>query len=183
MIEHRRLFLEFKRAQATACAAANACPPLSPCSQRGGKEALLGGYLLLATARLEFQLEFEFNPRRLDQVEERLALIRNLQRKYGATIEDVLAFARRARRELEDIEHSEERIAELEAEEERLLREIGRLGAELTAQRRAAGERLAAGIEVQLEELSMARARFGVDIAWRDDVQGAYVEGRRVALT
>jgi len=45
-----------------------------------------------------------------------------------------------------------ERIAELEVEEERLLREIGRIGAELSARRREAGERLAAGIEAELEE-------------------------------
>jgi DNA repair protein RecN (Recombination protein N) len=124
----------------------------------------------------------EFNPRRLVQVEDRLALLRNLQRKYGDTVEDVLAYAERARQELETIEHSEERIAALEAEEDRLLRVIGQVGAELSARRREAGERLAVGIEAELDELSMARAEFGVDVAWRDDQEGAYVEGRRVAF-
>lgn len=132
----------------------------------------------------------EFNPRRLNQVEERLALIHNLQRKYGDSVKDVLAFAARARQELETIEHSGERIAELEADEERLLREIGRLGSELSRQRQEAGLRLAAGIEAELDELSMARARFGVDLAWRDDPDGAYVDepgrngaqGQRIAF-
>ncbi len=130
----------------------------------------------------DYRDQIEFNPRRLTQVEDRLILIHNLQRKYGDAIEDVLAFVERAKGELEAIEHSEERIVELEAEEERLLGEIGEIGAELSAQRRAAGERLAAGIESQLDELSMARARFGVDLAWRDDVEGAYVDGRRVSF-
>jgi DNA repair protein RecN (Recombination protein N) len=124
----------------------------------------------------------EFNPRRLVQVEDRLALIHNLQRKYGDSVEDVLAFAERGRQELETIEHSAERIAELEAEEDRLLREIGQAGAELSARRREAGERLAAGIEAQLDELSMARAEFGVQIDWHDDPAGAHVKGRRVAF-
>ena len=137
------------------------------------------GYQLEDLAELvrEYRDRIEFNPRRLNQVEERLALIHSLQRRYGDSIADVLAFAGRARDELESIEHSGERIAELEVEEERLLREIGRIGAELSARRREAGERLAAGIEAELDELSMARARFGVGLAWRDDADGALVEG------
>jgi DNA repair protein RecN (Recombination protein N) len=136
----------------------------------------------LAESLRQYREQIEFNPQRLNQVEERLALIRSLQRKYGDSIEEVLAFADRARRELETIEHSEERIAELEVEEERLLHEVGRAGADLSVQRQEVGERLAVGIEAELEELSMARARFGVDITWRDDDRGAFVEGRRVAF-
>jgi DNA repair protein RecN (Recombination protein N) len=130
----------------------------------------------------EYRERIEFDPRRLNQVEERLALIHSLQRKYGDRIEDVLAYAARARRELETIEHSGERIAELEADEERLLRQVGALGAELSNRRREAGQRLAAGIEDQLEELSMARARFDVGLTWRDDLEGAYVGERRVVF-
>ena len=131
----------------------------------------------LAESLREYRDSIEYNPRRLNQVEERLMLIHNLQRKYGDSIEEVLAFAERARQQLDAIEHSEERIAELEAKEDHLLHEIGRVGAELSARRREAGERLAAGIEAELGELSMDRARFGVDLAWRDDPEGAYVEG------
>ena len=151
--------------------------------------------LLLETAEtLSYQLEdlaeqvrdyrerIEFDPRRLNVVEERLALIHSLQRKYGDRIEDVLAYADRARQELETIEHSEERIAELEADEDRLLHKIGKAGADLSSRRREAGERLSAGIEAELEQLSMARARFGVGLAWRDDEEGAFVDGRRVAF-
>ena len=142
------------------------------------------GYHLedLASLLREYRDRIEFDPRRLNQVEDRLALIHGLQRKYGDRIEDVLAFADRARRELETIEHSEERIAELEADEERLLAKVGEVGMELSDRRREAGERLSAGIEAQLEELSMARARFGVGLVWRDDPEGAYTDSRRVAF-
>jgi DNA repair protein RecN (Recombination protein N) len=136
----------------------------------------------LADSLRDYRDQVEFNPRRLNQVEDRLLLIHNLQRKYGEGIDDILAFAERARRELETIEHSEERIEELEAEEARLLREIGRLGTELSVRRRERGQSLAAGIEAELEELSMARARFSVDLAWRDDPEGAFVDDRRVAF-
>ena len=157
---------------------------LDPSTEALGKAAETLGYQLqdLAESVRSYRDRIEFNPERLNQVEERLGLIRSLQRKYGETIADVLAFAGRAGRELEAIEHSGERIAELEADEERLLRDLGGLGADLSARRREAGERLAAGIEAELNELNMARARFGVDLAWSDQADGAYVDGRRVAF-
>jgi DNA repair protein RecN (Recombination protein N) len=136
----------------------------------------------LAGALRDYRDKIEFNPRRLDQVEDRLGLIRSLQRKYGDSLEEVLAYAARARQELETIEHSEERTEELEAEEDQLLHQIGQMGAALSARRREAGEHLSAGIETELLELSMARARFGVDLAWRDAADGAYAQDRRVAF-
>lgn len=149
-----------------------------------GERAERIGYQLedLGALLRDYRDQIEFNPRRLEQVEERLALIRNLERKYGDSISEVLAFAQRARTELETIQHSGQRIAVLEAEEDRLLHEIGRIGAELSARRREAGERLADHIEEELEELNMVQARFGVSLVWRDDADGAYVEGRRVAF-
>jgi DNA repair protein RecN (Recombination protein N) len=168
----------------TAARALAGLARLDPSTTPLNKAAEMAGYQLedLVGSLQDYRDQIEFNPQRLEQVEERLALIRNLQRKYGDSIEEVLAFAERARRELETIEHSGERIAELEADEDHLLHDIGRVGAELSARRREAGERLAAGIEAQLDELSMARAQFGVDLAWRDAADGAYVEGRRVAF-
>jgi DNA repair protein RecN (Recombination protein N) len=114
----------------------------------------------------------EHNPRRLQEVEERLALLRRLERKYGAKIPDVLAYARKAAHELDTITHSEERIAELRAEEERLLAELGQLAVDLSLKRREAAQRLAAGIEEELRDLRMEGARFGVDFRWRPDSDG-----------
>jgi DNA repair protein RecN (Recombination protein N) len=120
----------------------------------------------------EYQERVEYNPRRLQQVEERLTLIRLLQRKYGPQIPDVLAYAEKAARELDAITHSEERIAELRAEEERLLAELGQVALELSRQRREAAQRLAVGIEEELCDLRMEGARFGVDFQWRLDPEG-----------
>jgi DNA repair protein RecN (Recombination protein N) len=114
----------------------------------------------------------EHNPRRLREVEERLALIRRLERKYGPKIPDVLAYSEKAAQELDTITHSEERIAELRAEEERLLAELGQLAVELSLKRREAAQRLAAGIEEELRDLRMEGARFGVDFQWRPDSDG-----------
>jgi DNA repair protein RecN (Recombination protein N) len=136
----------------------------------------------LAESLRDYREQIEFNPRRLDQVEDRLALIRSLQRKYGETIEDVLVYAERAQQELETIEHSEERIEELMIEEDRLLHEIGAQGMALSQRRQAAGQRLAESIEAELAELSMDGARFGVDLTWREAEDGAYAGERRLAF-
>lgn len=124
----------------------------------------------------------EFNPARLAEVEERLELIYNLKRKYGDSIEEILAFGERAQAELDSITHAGERIAELEAEEKRLLQAIGELGQRLSAARREAGARLAQAVERELDDLRMEHARFSVDLRWQDDPEGAYVGDRRVAF-
>ena len=124
----------------------------------------------------------EFNPARLQQVEERFHLLHSLQRKYGDSIDEVLAYAKRAAAELETISHAEERIGELEAEEAQLLAELGRRGAELSAARRAAGERMARAIEAELDDLQMAHARFAVSIQWTPDAAGAVVDDASAAL-
>ena len=120
-------------------------------------------------------------PRRLAQVEERLRLIHTLQRKYGDTVADVLAYGERAAAELETISHAGERIEGLEAEEADLLAQLGRLGATLSATRRAAGERIGRAIEAELADFQMARARFGVQIAWTPDQNGAVVDAEFAA--
>src|SRR5690606_1024634 len=71
--------------------------------------------------------EVEYNPKRLDFVEERLELIGQLKRKYGETITAVLAMRDRAKTELARIDNSEERIAELVKTEETYLRKCGEL--------------------------------------------------------
>lgn len=106
----------------------------------------------------------EFNPVRLQEVEERLDLIHTLQRKYGSTIEEVLAYSREAAKELDSLVHGEERRAELLAQERLLVAETGALAAELSRERRRAGAELAAAIERELGDLNMKGARFGVAI-------------------
>jgi DNA repair protein RecN (Recombination protein N) len=124
----------------------------------------------------DYQEQVEYNPRRLQEVEERLGLIRQLQRKYGSTIPDVLSYAEKAAQELDTITHSEERIAELQVEGKRLLAALGKRAVELSQERREAAQQLAAGIEQELNNLRMEGAQFGVDFQWKDDPDGVPVE-------
>jgi DNA repair protein RecN (Recombination protein N) len=124
----------------------------------------------------------EYNPERLDEIEERLELINRLRRRYGATVELVLEYADNARHELDNLEHSEERLAELEAEEEKLLKHVGELGSRISRARAAAGKDMGSRIVNELGDLRMERARFEVSITQVDDPDGAYVGDRRVAF-
>ncbi len=106
----------------------------------------------------------EFNPRLLDRIEERIDLINNLKRKYGNSIEEILAYAERAREELDSITHSEERIEELQAQESALLGELAEKGLALSERRKESAQDLSALLERELDDLRMASARFTVGI-------------------
>jgi len=111
-----------------------------------------------------YQEQIEFNPRRLEQIEERLELLHTLKRKYGGSLETVLAYVEDARRQLDRIEHAAEHIAELEIKEQALLKELATDALALSAQRSQYAEELARGVETELNDLSMAGARFAVDL-------------------
>lgn len=115
----------------------------------------------------------EYNPERLQQVEERLDLIHNLKRKYGSSIPEILAYRDKAMAELEAITYSEERLAELKEQEAALLARIGQLAWDLSQARQEAAARLAAAMERELAELNMPRVRFQVEIRQEEDPQGA----------
>jgi DNA repair protein RecN (Recombination protein N) len=125
----------------------------------------------------------EFNPRRLDQVEERLALIHNLKRKYGNSIDEVIAYAQTARNELDMITHAGERILELEADEIQLLTQLGQDGEALSAKRSLEAEKLGRELERELADLQMPEIRFKVDFQRRSDPEGVIlVDGSRIAF-
>jgi DNA repair protein RecN (Recombination protein N) len=145
-------------------------------------QSLLDQASELARDLRAYRESVEFNPKRLEQVEERIELFRSLRRKYGESIEAVLVFAEKAKRELDDITHADERINALEAEEQQGLRDLGRMGAALSQDRRRAAEEMAHGIEAELADLRMAGAQFAVDVHWEEDPQGAEVGEHRVAF-
>ena len=126
--------------------------------------------------------EIEFNPKRLDEVEERLALLVSLKRKYGETISTILAFAGRARQDLENINHAEERLAELETGEAKLLAQLGVEASALSAKRHQAAEDLSQAIETELDDLKMGDARFGVDFKTHGDPEGLSINDKRAAF-
>lgn len=136
----------------------------------------------LALALRHYADTVEYTPERLNEVEERLELISRLRRRYGPNIEAILEYAERARAELNGIENSEERLEELRAEEDKLLRHIGELGEKVSRVRQMFGQKLGERIVSELADLRMERARFEVAITQTPDPQGCYVGDRRLAF-
>lgn len=102
----------------------------------------------------------EANPARLDEVEGRLVAMEKLKRKYGATIEEILAFLEDARRKLDALENAAEHRAELAGKIAEAEREYQRAARPLTESRRSAAQRLGEAVEAQLADLAMNRAVF-----------------------
>ena len=125
----------------------------------------------------------EFNPKRLDQVEERLVMIQNLKRKYGDSIPAILSFAANARQQMETIQGASERLAELATQEANLLAELGERGKLLSQKRQQAAGQLNQEMEAELADLRMSGARFSIDFQQRPDPNGVpLTEGHRVAF-
>lgn len=145
-------------------------------------EALAANADDLARTLRAYRDGIEFNPQRLEKIDERLDLIFRLKRKYGDSVEEILRFAENAASELATLEHSEERLEQLKKEEASLLIEIGQRAARLSKARCQAADRLSVELENELKDLGMARARFGVALEQNDDPNGAQVDDRRLAF-
>ena len=117
------------------------------------------------------------DPPRLAVVEERLAEIRQLQRKYGASVSDILDHARVAEEELERLTGSEVDTETLAAREDALSREVGELASELSEKRLAVSESLAADVERSIARLNMGAAQFAVSLDRVEDDRGVPVGG------
>jgi DNA repair protein RecN (Recombination protein N) len=127
--------------------------------------------------------EIEFNPKRLDEVEERLDLIHSLKRKYGGSIPAVIASGSEARKQLETISTAAERIESLELEEAKLLEKLAQQGNVLTEKRKSAAIALGNGIEAELDDLRMEAAKFSVDFQTKTDPNGApFQNGTRIGF-
>jgi DNA repair protein RecN (Recombination protein N) len=116
-----------------------------------------------ATVR-QYRERAEFSPERLDAVQERLAAIRAAERKYGDTIDAVLAYLATSEQELASMENYEEEKRRLEGEIGRTERELVAAGRELSQKRRAAAQVLGAGIEAELRLLGMPKVSFRVAV-------------------
>ncbi|MBT3189083.1 MAG: DNA repair protein RecN [Anaerolineae bacterium] len=125
----------------------------------------------------------EFNPSRLEEVEERLDLLQSLKRKYGGSIEAVIAFGADASRELENISTASERKDELEKAEKILLKELAKQGKKLSDLRKAASQKMSKGIVAELADLRMEKAKFAVDFTTLPDEEGLPLNGERIAFS
>jgi DNA repair protein RecN (Recombination protein N) len=116
--------------------------------------------------------KLEADPKRLDEVEARLALIERLKRKYGSSLDEVLAFLEDVRSKMEAIETAGERRAKLEQELAQASAAYAQCAAALTKARKAGAEKLAKKVETELDSLALESAVFRVEVreaAWSQE--------------
>lgn len=102
---------------------------------------------------------YDTNDAELDEVEQRLDLLYRLKRKYSSTVEDVIAFGQKAREELDNIQHSQQRYDALQAEKLRLYTKAREKAEVLTQTRLKAFEELNTRISGTLDFLNMPGVR------------------------
>ena len=107
--------------------------------------------------------EYDFSPQELDAVESRCDQLYRLKKKYGSSVEEMLAYLEKSREELDRIEYADDRLAQLEQKlraQESAARDAAKT---LSEKRRAAAKELEARISRELSELDMPKLRFSID--------------------
>jgi DNA repair protein RecN (Recombination protein N) len=122
-----------------------------------------------ATLR-HFAGEITASPERLGEIEDRLAALDRLKRKYGATLGEVMAFGADATAKLEELENRDARLAELEKQLMISEAKYSVAAKKLTAERVAAAKKLSTVAERQINELAM-NARFEVQIVSKEEAE------------
>jgi DNA repair protein RecN (Recombination protein N) len=157
---------------------------LDPSIGRAAEQASELLYMLedLAASVRGYRDGMEFDPARLDAIEDRLTLLRDMQRKYHGSIEQIVERAASAEAEIERLTHSAEHLADLETQEAHLLAEIGALAGQLSLRRRAMGDQLAAAVEGAMRDLAMPNVRFFVALEREIDPNGVPADDRPLTI-
>ena len=111
----------------------------------------------------DYLADLEADPARLEQVEARLSAIDKLKRKYGTTVDEIIAFGAEAEAKLSSVQSAEARKAELQVKLDALSAAYLAVASELTASRKKAGEALEQQVRDELRDLAMGSAVFHVE--------------------
>lgn len=112
----------------------------------------------------------EFDPRQLGEIEDRLDLLYRLKRKYGATVEEMLAYLEKSRRELEELQDSDARLDRLAGEVQEALRRTEEAGRKLSALRKTAAREFLRQVQEELAFLDMPQVK--LSLAAREKAPG-----------
>ena len=116
----------------------------------------------LLVAVRNYRDRIDFDPQRIEAIEDRITVLRMIQRKYRATIKELIQRANQANEEIERLEHSAEHIAQLEQQEQLLRRKTGQLAQQLSTKRADSAKILSQAVEQSAHDLAMPHVRFQV---------------------
>ncbi len=145
-------------------------PALETQAQRG-QTAYLEAQELAEELR-DYQKTIEFNPARLEEIEDRLAEINGLKRKYGNDIATILEYRETIGQELATLSLGEESIDALKEEIKIQQKALAGLAVELAKQREQAAEKLKKAVEKELRDLNMKHVQFSVRFVYETDAEG-----------
>ena len=147
----------------------------------------LAGQLTEARALIEGTAEevrartegIEFDPQELERVNKRLAVISDLKRKYGGSVQAILDYRERAAAEVDAFEARDERLAEMHAQRDALNKKAVAAANKLSAKRRAAAKKLDRQVTADLQALGMKGGRFETAL---EEIPLTLTGGDRVAF-
>jgi len=126
----------------------------------------------------DFQKRIPLDPRRLEEVVERLDLLHKLKRKYGATLDDVMQFKEMACTRLIDLAERRKKLEELEKRRQEVEREIQSRARSLSEKRKKVAGELEAAVEKEVDQLHMPETRFRVKFHEEESGKAAERFGR-----
>jgi len=133
---------------------------------------------------LSYGERLEYDPRELEDIENRLELIHNLKKRYGNNVTSILEYQTKAESELIDLESSSEEKAKLSEDITELKIAMGNQAVALSSMRKKASTRFVRAVGAELAELNMSQVRFEVEIKQNDDPFGIPIDAERnVAYT
>ena len=106
---------------------------------------------------------FDFEPGELDQIESRLDVLHRLKKKYGDSVDEMLDYLYRCKKELDEIQFSTDTIARLEKEQSKALADARKAAEALSQTRKKAAKALEQRIQSELAQLDMPKVRFQVE--------------------
>lgn len=112
----------------------------------------------------DYKDSLDFDPGRLEQVQERLEMIKRLGKKYGGSVREIIEFKEKAEEELEGLRHSEEELGSMKAELDELKGVFTKKAGQLSKKRNNISKKIESEVIAQLNELSMPDTRFAVRI-------------------
>ena len=127
----------------------------------------------------DYRDRLDFDPGRLEQIEERLHAIQRLKRKYVRTVPELLAYQEELGVELAKLERSEDRLRELETEIAAAVSGLTTRAEGLSRERARAARKLREEVQAELADLGLGRARFEVAVERASEGEGVTGEGPR----
>ena len=125
----------------------------------------------LAETVRDKRAEFDFSPAELDAAEARTDQLYRLKKKYGATVEDMIAYLDKCRTELDAMETADDTLILLNGHLKKAEANVKAAGAVLTQKRKEAAKVLEQRIQQELRDLDMNKVRFSIDFAEKEPAQ------------